>query len=257
MGILSADTSFEAERVQVEILKRLGPDGRLQQLSEATLFNWALVRSGTSLSRAYERWLGQPHPVPPEGEPSPMNPVATPLVAAARLQALGVSYVVGGSYASSIHGEPRATRDCDFLIELTSDNTVALIEAFEDEFYVSRAAVEEALELRRSFNLIHLKSGFKLDMFVSQGRDYDRERIKRGLEIRIDGQVINVSSAEDTIVSKLEWYQLSPTDQQWRDVLGVFLVQGESLDLGYLRFWSRELGLTGLLEKAFKETEVS
>ena len=186
-----------------------------------------------------------------------MNPVATPLVAAARLQALGVSYVVGGSYASSIHGEPRATRDCDFLIELTSDNTVALIEAFEDEFYVSRAAVEEALELRRSFNLIHLKSGFKLDMFVSQGRDYDRERIKRGLEIRIDGQVINVSSAEDTIVSKLEWYQLSPTDQQWRDVLGVFLVQGESLDLGYLRFWSRELGLTGLLEKAFKETEVS
>lgn len=251
MGILSDDTSFEAESVQLEILRRLGPLGRLEQLSEATCFNWALIRSNVSLTRSYERWLGHPHPTLAEGEPPPMEPVATPLFAAEKLNTLGIPYVVGGSYASSIHGEPRATRDCDFLIELDHEQTEQLIAAFQDNFYISRTAVLEAVTLKRSFNIIHLQTGFKVDMFVSHGRDYDRERLRRGIDLKIADHSIRVSTAEDTILSKLEWYSLSPTDQQWRDVLGVLLVQ-TGIDSGYLRFWARELGLVELLDKALE-----
>ncbi len=255
MGRLSKDTSPEAERVQLEILRNLGPIGRLNQLAEASLFTWALVCSGNSLEHSYARWLGQSHPAPPTGDSTVMRPIATPLLAASRLKDLGVRYVVGGSYASSIHGEPRATRDCDFLIDMDPSLASRMVEAFQNDFYVSQTSVEEALALKRSFNLIHLKSGFKIDLFVSQGRDYDLERLERGLEFKIDGQSIVISTAEDTVLSKLEWYSLSPTDQQWRDVLGVLLVQAGKLDLGYLRFWSRDLGLTALLDKALREAQ--
>jgi len=65
----------------------------------------------------------------------------------------------------------------------------------------------------------------------------------------------SMASAEDTVLSKLEWYRLREgvSDRQWQDVLGVLKVQGERLDLAYLRQWAAELGVAELLEKAIAE----
>jgi hypothetical protein len=252
MGILSSDTSIEAERIQIGILRNLGPVARLEQLAEATTMNWTLVCATTPIAQSFNRWLGRPHPALPEGELAPMKPIATPLLAATRLETLQIPYVVGGSYASSIHGEPRSTRDCDFVVQMGSEDVDRLMEAFQNDFYVSRPAIEEAIRKKRSFNLIDLASGFKLDMFVSEDREYDRERMQRGLNLEVHGTPIRISTAEDTILAKLEWYTGSPTSQQWRDVLGILLIQGEKLDKNYMDLWARQLNVTDLLEKALQ-----
>lgn len=252
MGILSVDTSPEAEKVQLDILRRLGPVTRLEQLADATRLSWELVRAGTDTEDSLERWLGAPHRLPPDTGGGLLKPIATPLLAASRLKKIGIPYVIGGSYASSIHGEPRSTRDCDFLIELDADLLDSFVEEFQDDFYLSRQAISEAIELKRSFNLIHLETGFKLDLFVSRGREYDRERLARGISLELARGSICVSTAEDTILSKLEWYSTTPSDQQWRDILGVLLIQSNRLDQGYLRFWSTRLGLESLLDKALQ-----
>ena len=236
----------------MEILRRLGPLARLEQLAEATELSWQLAGLATSDGQRRQRWIGQSCPTLESREPEILKPIATPLMAALKLENLGIPYVIGGSYASSIHGEPRSTRDCDFLVQLDSSGIRPLIDEFKADFYVSAAAVEEAVELKRSFNLIHLKSGFKLDLFVSQDRDYDRERLSRGINLDLQGCKIRISTAEDTILSKLEWYSLSPTDQQWRDILGVLLVQSGNLDRGYLKHWAKDLKLDTLLSKAFE-----
>ncbi len=253
MGILSADTSREIEKIQFQILRSKGVPGRLSLLADSVLTSWALVLAGAG--RARDRWLGFKSPVEYEEARTEMEPLKTPLLLAQIFDELGVEYVIGGSYASSIHGEPRSTRDCDFLVALASDQLDSFEQKTNGLFYMSRVAAEEAIELNRCFNLIHLETGFKLDIFISEGRDFDRERLKRGQSVAVDGQSLRFSSAEDTILSKLEWYKQYPSEQQWRDILGIFLLQEDKLDLGYLKYWSRELGVSKKLAQAEKALE--
>lgn len=249
MGILSADTSREAEEVQFDILRARGLTGRFQLLTQAIQESWSLVVAG-GCETALERWLGQPCPVKKEGRLVAMQPLSTPLLLAEALDALDVPYVVGGSYASSIHGEPRSTRGCDFLVALGFEHHEPLARALEGEFYLSRSAMEEAQRLRRCFNLIHSESGFKLDVFVSKGRPFDQERLQRGLKIEFGTRSLRFSSAEDTVLAKLEWHSISPGEQQWRDIVGILLLQRDRLDRGYLKFWARELGVADSLQLA-------
>ena len=64
-----------------------------------------------------------------------------------------------------------------------------------------------------------------------------------------------VASPEDTILAKLEWYRLGDeiSDRQWRDILGVLAVQGDRLDLAYMRQWAATLDVSDLLERALGE----
>ncbi|MCA9793218.1 MAG: hypothetical protein KC910_15520, partial [Candidatus Eremiobacteraeota bacterium] len=178
MGVLSRDTSPEAEKVQFDILRRRGLQGRLAMLEEAMLTGWALARMGADHRRA----AGAPEA---RQEPSPMKPLETPLEVTRVLEALAIPYVIGGSYASSLHGEPRSTRDCDLVVELVQGHLDGFCQALEDTFYLSRAAIEEALARKSAFNLIHLQTGFKIDIFVSTGRRFDRERMARALILEV------------------------------------------------------------------------
>ncbi len=259
MGVLSADTPPEIERVQMEILRRQGPEGRVRLLRDAILASHALCRLGID---PLERWLGHPCPFEFEGDFSLMEPLATPLLIIRVLDRMKIPYVVAGSFASSIHGEPRSTRDCDLLVALQAEHLEPLAAAVKEDFYYSSTAMEEALsnfyihdQRAAPFNLIHLTTGFKVDLFVSPGRPFDQERLTRGVAVEIQGQRVRLSTAEDTILAKLEWYTQSPTDQQWRDVLGILLVQRGNLDLGYLKLWSRELNLETELNRAFQEAD--
>lgn len=184
-----------------------------------------------------------------------MEPLATPLLIIRVLDRMKIPYVVAGPFASSIHGEPRSTRDCDLLVALQAEHLEPLAAAVKEEFSYSSTAMEEALSHSRSFSLIHLTTGFKVDLFVSPGRPFDQERLTRGVAVEIQGQQVRLCTAEDTILARLEWYTQSPTDQQWRDVLGILLVQRGNLDLGYLKLWSRELNLETELNRAIQEAD--
>ena len=172
---------------------------------------------------------------------------------------LGIDYHLGGSYASSIHGVPRQTQDVDLVAELTVAQAEALIEALTPEFYGDPEPARRAVEQLGSFDVLHLESGVKVDIFCRGDSAFDRSEFERASSTKVYGERpevrIRVKSPEDTILRKLLWYRAGGhvSDRQWNDVLGCLGAQGGALDHDYLRQWSEEIGVSDLLEKAVRE----
>lgn len=165
------------------------------------------------------------------------------------LEAVSIPYMVVGSLASSVHGQARMTRDADLVIDPTPSQLDALVTALETEFYVSREAAHEALSRREMFNAIHLDSGFKIDLIVRKDRPFSLEELGRRQEAVVAGRPARIASAEDTILMKLDWARRGGSARQHDDAAAIVEVQGDRLDLAYLRRWAAELALTDLLER--------
>lgn len=176
------------------------------------------------------------------------------------LERLGIPYHVGGSVASSAHGMYRASADVDFVIDPTPGQLQALAGALEPEFYVSRAAVAEALAQRGTFNAIHEATSFKVDFFLKGTAPFDDEELRRSIRMVVGaGQPhsILIKSAEDTILRKLHWYRRGGEvgERQWQDVLSILAAMRGQLEEGHLDRWARELGVSDLLARARREVE--
>jgi len=186
------------------------------------------------------------------------EPITVTLLVTEVLERLGVAYMVGGSFASTVHGEMRTTLDSDLVADLRLEHVEPLAKALEMAFYVDEETIREAIHLRGSFNLIHLSTMFKVDVFIPKHRAYDQEQMKRRTRYVVatdPDRAVYVTTAEDIILAKMEWYQRSGgvSERQWRDVIGVIKVQAERLDTAYLRRWAIEMGLVNLLEQALSE----
>jgi len=176
------------------------------------------------------------------------------------LKWLGVRYYVGGSLASSVRGLPRTSIDVDLAAELRPEHVTPLVGALTSEFYVSEQRVREAVANRRSFNVIHLATMMKVDVFVSRQRPFERELFDRLTPEFLDAAGTSVPHpvprAEDVVLLKLEWFRAGGdvSERQWGDVIGVIKVAGQSLDRGYLSRWAAELGVSDLIERALVES---
>lgn len=174
------------------------------------------------------------------------------------LEALGVSHMVGGSLASSVHGVPRTSIDGDLVADLEPQHVAPLLQRLAGGYYVDEARVRAAIEARRSFNMIHLQTMFKIDVFVMKQRPFDRQALQRASLDKLtdapEARRFLVASAEDTVLAKLEWFRKGGevSDRQWADVVGV-LKTSPGLDHQYLQRWSAELGVSDLLEKAVED----
>lgn len=168
------------------------------------------------------------------------------------LEGLGLPYMFVGSAASTLHGPPRSTQDIDLVVALTLKDAPRLIAAFPDDgYYVSAEAVRDAVLRRYSFNIIDLESGWKADIMVLRTRPFSRIEFERRQRADVLGSPSWVATAEDTILAKLEWSQLSGGSARQRDdVLGVIEAQGEGLDIDYLNHWASALGVKDALDEA-------
>lgn len=170
------------------------------------------------------------------------------------LERLGVIYHIGGSVASSAHGSPRATNDVDVVVDLRPEHVPALCAALADAYYVSAELLRHAIAQRSCANLIHLASGYKVDLFVSRGGEYDRCALSRGVDRKLEPgtRSLRVATAEDILLRKLEWYRAGgeTSDRQWHDILGILRLRQRDLDRGYLDRWAPELGVDDLLRRA-------
>lgn len=176
------------------------------------------------------------------------------------LEDLSIPYHLGGSFASTIHGVPRQTRDVDIVVDLSQTSGRQLVRALSGDFYVSELVVDAAISRRSCFNAIHLASGFKVDFFVKGHRQFDDVELGRSISQQIvaDPPVwAEVKSAEDVVLRKLQWFKDGGgvSDRQWNDVLGVLKAQEDRLDARYLDEWARRLGIFDLLAKALSEAE--
>lgn len=170
---------------------------------------------------------------------------------------MGVPYAVVGSLASSLHGIPRATQDVDIIASLTLAQASAFADALRGEFYLDDDAIRDAIERRRSFNVVHLRSYFKADVFIPKDDESSKLEMERRQRFVIEytpRREIVVASAEDTIAQKLYWYVLGDraSERQWSDALGVLKVSGPTLDLAYLRRVSALLRVEELLDEALR-----
>jgi len=175
------------------------------------------------------------------------------------LDGLKINYAIGGSIASSVYGKVRFTQDADITVAAFGDNAEQFYNVLKESFYISEDAMYQAISNRGSFNIIHLKSAFKIDIFIQKDDDFHRLIFIRRKKVKLDESInhlFDIVSAEDVILLKLQLYQSSGcvSQRQWSDVLGILTVQSQSLDMKYLRSLSEKLGLGDILQKAIDET---
>jgi len=190
--------------------------------------------------------------------------MASPADAVARvlevLDRLEIPYLAGGSVASSVHGISRPTLDLDIVADLRADQVEEFAALLQPDFYADPAMIREALDRKRSFNVIHYRTSFKVDVFPLRDDDYSRlsfarRRFEKCLSFGPELLECAVATAEDTILRKLEWYRAEgeTSERQWNDLRGVLKVSGPRLDLTYLRQWAPYLKVEDLLERLLAE----
>jgi len=175
---------------------------------------------------------------------------------------LGIDYCIGGSVASSAYGIARATMDVDLIAKIETKHVDNLVKALEKNYYIDAGMITNAIQEKSSFNLIHLETMIKIDVFILRNQPYDLKAFDRRQTDTLDEESARkfyLSSPEDVILSKLQWYNLGGrlSQQQLKDVLGVLKVQGDRLDLKYLKYWASKLNLSDLLNGSFNDADIT
>jgi hypothetical protein len=173
------------------------------------------------------------------------------------LEAAGIPYMLSGSLASSLQGEPRATHDIDLVIDVSPESGARLAAALSaPDLYLDERTVADATRSRTMFNLIESSSGDKVDFWLLTEDAYDAARFARRLNVDVLGRQLLVSAPEDTILMKLRWSRESGGSEKQRlDALRVYEVQAGVLDEEYLDRWAVWLGVTDLLTELRDEAE--
>jgi hypothetical protein len=161
------------------------------------------------------------------------------------LERLGLRYAVVGSFASIANGEPRYTHDIDILVALTSEQAVDFCAAFPTpDWYVSDAAVRQAIQQRRQFNVIHTTSANKIDFMIPRGSAWGQQELDRRREVDLlIGRNAFAAHPEDVILGKLLYYRQGASDKHLRDITGMLQISGDQIDRDNVARWAAELGV--------------
>ena len=174
----------------------------------------------------------------------------------ATLNAARIPAMLTGSFAAAIYGRVRATRDIDFVIDADEQQARALVAALVARgYYADEDAAIDAVRTHTPFNAIDPESGWKIDFIPRKPRAFSREEFERRKSIDLNGQRIDVASAEDTVIAKLEWAKLGESERQIEDVIGILRVQRDAIDRAYIERWVQSLGLQAQWARATESVE--
>ncbi len=190
--------------------------------------------------------------------------IDSPLIGALRavsaaLDRLHIPYLIGGSVASSSRGITRATRDIDLVAQIAPEHGTLLCAALGTDWYADADQIRESILANRAFNIIHIPTSQKVDIFPANdafGAAQLRRATREPLEFLGETATYPVASAEDILLAKLQWYRDGGevSDYQWRDITGI-VATNPGLDREYVEAWAARLGVTRLLAKALADPD--
>jgi hypothetical protein len=182
------------------------------------------------------------------------NAIDIALKVARALNAVGAEYFVGGSLASSLQGEPRATNDIDFVIALPLGKVGEFSTALGNDFEVDTNMLRDAVLHASCANAFYLPVVTKIDFFGRGYEPFDESEFsrRRATTVTASGDSLVVKAPEDTVLRKLLWFREGGevSDKQWRDIVSVLRISGDKLDQAYLAAWASRLHVSELLERA-------
>jgi hypothetical protein len=162
----------------------------------------------------------------------------------AALEASGISCMLTGSFASSYHGAPRATQDIDLVIEPTPEQVLAFVGLLpREEYYVDKGAALEAVRHEGQFNVIDLRTGWKVDLIIRKSRPFSREEFRRKAPAKVEGVEVLVATPEDLLIAKMEWARMGQSARQIEDAAKMLRVRSDQVDRQYVERWVQELRL--------------
>jgi len=190
------------------------------------------------------------------------SPLTIMVLLKSEFEKQNVPYLVGGSVASSFYGIPDLELNVDFMADLKTVNIAPLVEALQDECYIDADMIRDAIDTQSSFNILHLPTMHKADVFVKPSNAWAAEQMARRLPQKIAvndrEEVIQFACPEHMILQKLHWFRLGGgvSKYQLPDVVGMLKVQAGYLDYEYLEHWAQELNLTDLLRQAYEDAGI-
>lgn len=175
------------------------------------------------------------------------------LLFTAPLDKAGIAYMVGGSVASMVYGEPRLTNDIDIVVDLDRHSAAVFARVFPPaDFYCPPEeviVVEAGRTSRGHCNIIHHETGHKADIYM-RGRDpLQAWGLQRRRRIAFpDNTGLWVAPPEYVIVRKLEYFREGGSEKHVFDIRGMLAASGDALDYQALDGWVRRLALDNVWE---------
>jgi hypothetical protein len=156
-----------------------------------------------------------------------------------QLSASEIPYMLVGSFASMVYGEPRTTHDLDIVIDPSVEALERFLAAIDlNSYYVDPDVARDALARRTMFNVIDMNTAWKVDLVIRKDRPFSLEELHRRSMQRIVDVDVPTATAEDTILAKLEWAKAGGgSERQLTDVAGIVRVRADLLDRGYIERW--------------------
>ena len=171
-----------------------------------------------------------------------------------RLHAAQIQYIVGGSMASGVWGEPRQTHDVDLEVWVSQTNADAFQNAFPEPYWVDREILDEALRSEVDFPMVQVLRTdimLKFDCFLQRPSEFADECMSRAHSIELTpGKAIQIASAEQILVQKLRWFELGgrASERQWRDLLGITKTS-KKIDWNFVERWANFFSISDILEQ--------
>jgi len=169
-----------------------------------------------------------------------------------KLENVNLSYMITGAFACNYYGQPRLTHDLDLVVVISPADILKIVTLFKEEFYVDEEIIKEALSHKTMFNLVHYTTGFKVDFWILKEGNFSKTEFQRRKKVKLFNKEAYLATAEDTILSKLQWYKISESEKHFSDALKVYEIQKNILDINYIQSWAEKLSLGEIFNRLMK-----